>query len=243
MTSWQSKAYLTLVILFLVVLPIVIWAKFSVKPPKAGQADNLAQCLTEKNVKMYGAYWCSHCQAQKEAFGSSWQYVKYIECSLPGGKGQTQECLEAGIKSYPTWEFSDGERLSGEISLEVLGEKSGCTGTEEKEYLEIGQARVAVEIRDTEEGRNQGLSGRASLGADEGMLFVFDQTGIYGFWMKEMKFPLDFIWIKDNVVVEITENVGVDKMDIKPRTAINKVLEVNSGWVEKQGVKVGDTVK
>lgn len=126
MSSFKSKAYLTLAMLFLVALPIVIWAKLSFKSPEAGQHDNLAKCLAAKNVKMYGAYWCSHCQAQKKAFGSSWQYVKYIECSLPGGKGQTQECDKAGIEGYPTWEFGNGERLSGEISLEQLGEKGGC---------------------------------------------------------------------------------------------------------------------
>ena len=102
---------------------------------------------------------------------------------------------------------------------------------------------MAVEVRDTEEGRDQGLSGRESLGEDEGMLFVFDQPGIYGFWMKEMKFPLDFIWIRDNVVMEVMEKVGIEKMDIRPKEAVDKVLEVNSGWVERQGVKIGDAVK
>jgi len=109
--------------------------------------------------------------------------------------------------------------------------------------LTVGQAKVAVEISQTETSRQQGLSGRKSLGENEGMLFVFDQPGIYLFWMKGMKFPLDFIWIKDNAVAEITENVGVDRTDIRPKEAVDKVLEVNSGWVEKQGIKIGDAVK
>lgn len=112
-----------------------------------------------------------------------------------------------------------------------------------KNYLQIGNAQVAVEVRDTEAGRSQGLSGREKLAEDEGMLFVFDQPGIYGFWMKEMKFPLDFIWIKDNLVMEVTENVGVDRTDIRPKEAVDKVLEVNSGWAGKQGIKIGDAVK
>lgn len=241
MSSSQSKAVITLATVVLVVLPIVIWAKLSFKSPEAGQYDDLAKCLAAKNVRMYGAYWCSHCQAQKKAFGNSWQYIEYIECSLAGGKGQTQECNEAGIQVYPTWDLGNGERLSGEVSFEQLAEKSGCST--KKNYLQVGNAQVAVEVRDTEEGRSQGLSNREKLAEDEGMLFVFDQPGIYPFWMKGMKFSLDFIWIKDNAVAEITENIGVDRMDIQPKEAVDKVLEVNSGWVKKQGIKVGDAVK
>ena len=109
--------------------------------------------------------------------------------------------------------------------------------------LTVGQAKVAVEISQTETSRQQGLSGRKSLGENEGMLFVFDQPGIYLFWMKGMKFPLDFIWIKDNAVAEITENVGVERMDIRPKEAVDKVLEVNSGWVKENNVRVGDKIK
>ncbi len=79
---------------------------------------------------MYGAYWCPHCINQKEQFGPSWQYINYIECSLPGGRGQTTQCEQAGIEGYPTWEFGDGERASGELTFEMLSEKSGCVLTQ-----------------------------------------------------------------------------------------------------------------
>ena len=92
----------------------------------SGQYDDFAKCLTESDVKMYGAFWCSHCQNQKKLFGSSWQYVNYVECSLPGGQGQTEFCSNQGIEGYPTWEFKDGSRLGGEVSFNVLSEKSGC---------------------------------------------------------------------------------------------------------------------
>lgn len=241
MSSWQSKAVITLATLVLVVLPIVIWAKLSWKSPEAGQYDNLAKCLAAKNVRMYGAYWCVHCQNIKKAFGSSWQYIKYIECSLAGGKGQTEECNEAGIKGYPTWVFGNGEQLSGEVKLEQLAEKSGCLA--KTNYLRVGQSGVAVEVRDTEEGRSQGLSGREKLAEGEGMLFVFDQPGIYGFWMKGMKFPLDFVWIQGDEVVDLTENVSVGATDLKPKEPVDKVLEVNSGWVKQNNVRVGDKIK
>jgi len=76
---------------------------------------------------MYGAYWCSHCANQKALFGSSMKYVTYVECSLPDKSGQTEICRRANIESYPTWEFKDGTRLSGEIPLATLAEKTGCT--------------------------------------------------------------------------------------------------------------------
>src|SRR3989344_7082850 len=65
--------------------------------------DDFAKCLTEKGVKMYGAYWCGHCKTQKEMLGDSWQYVNYVECSNPDGT-PTAECTAAGIEGYPTWE-------------------------------------------------------------------------------------------------------------------------------------------
>lgn len=91
-----------------------------------GQYDSLAQCLTKKEVTMYGAYWCPHCLNQKKAFGTSWKYITYVECAIRGQQGQTQECTDAGITGYPTWTFPDGTKLQGEQSLESLGEKAGC---------------------------------------------------------------------------------------------------------------------
>lgn len=88
--------------------------------------DDFAKCLTDSGVKMYGAYWCSHCQNQKKMFGNSWEYINYVECSLPNRVGQTEECRETGIKGYPTWEFQDGKRIEGKLSFEQLSQYSNC---------------------------------------------------------------------------------------------------------------------
>ncbi len=88
--------------------------------------DSFAQCLTDNGVKMYGAFWCPHCQNQKDLFGSSFGKINYIECSLPDGSGQTNECTAAGINGYPTWEFKDGSRIEGEATFRQLGQKTGC---------------------------------------------------------------------------------------------------------------------
>ncbi len=92
-----------------------------------GQYDSLAQCLTEKGVKFYGAYWCPHCAEQKRLFGKSMSYITYIECGVPGNqRGMTQACEEAKIESYPTWIFPDGTRMTGEQFPQKLAEKAGC---------------------------------------------------------------------------------------------------------------------
>lgn len=92
-----------------------------------GKYDAFAQCLTSKGAKFYGAYWCPHCQNQKAMFGTSEKYLPYIECSTPNGQGQLPVCNDKNITGYPTWEFADGSRLSGEVPLKTLAEKTGCT--------------------------------------------------------------------------------------------------------------------
>jgi len=109
-----------------VVIAVFVVGKKPANGPSPAPTDALAQCLTAKGVKMYGAYWCSHCQNQKKEFGSSWQYASYVECALPGNQGQTKECEDAGIKGYPTWVFPGGKQLPGEQSFETLAQESGC---------------------------------------------------------------------------------------------------------------------
>jgi hypothetical protein len=89
--------------------------------------DAFAKCLTAKQAKMYGAFWCPHCEEQKEKFGSSFQYAPYIECGIKGSKGIEPVCTQAGIKRFPTWIFADGTRVEGEHELNFLGEQTGCS--------------------------------------------------------------------------------------------------------------------
>ncbi|MBI2631008.1 hypothetical protein HYW73_02225 [Candidatus Nomurabacteria bacterium] len=91
-----------------------------------GKYDEFAACLKDKGAVFYGAFWCPHCQTQKKLFGSSQKLLPYVECSTADGRGQTQGCIEKEVKSYPTWEFADGSRLSGEIPLAQLAEKTSC---------------------------------------------------------------------------------------------------------------------
>lgn len=115
----------------------------------------------------------------------------------------------------------------------------------------INQARFKVEIADTKGKRSRGLSGKASLAEDEGMLFIFQSEDRYPFWMKGVNFPLDFIWIKGDQVVDLSENIPPadpgqrdETLPIyAPKEAVDKVLEVKAGTISRLQIKVGDGVK
>ena len=107
-----------------IVVGLVVF--FSSNNSQPGKFDVFAQCLNDKGAVFYGAYWCPHCKNQKAMFGKSEQYLNYIECSTPDRRGRTQECKDKKIEGYPTWEFADGSRESGEDSLEKLAEKTSC---------------------------------------------------------------------------------------------------------------------
>lgn len=114
--------------------------------------------------------------------------------------------------------------------------------------LQIGDSRLQVEIADTPERREQGLSGRERIGAD-GMLFVFDRPDRYPFWMKQMRFALDFVWIAEGEVVEITANVpeptSFDSTDLtvyRPAMNISMMLEIPAGQAQRLGIEIGDQV-
>jgi hypothetical protein len=89
--------------------------------------DQFAQCLTARQAKMYGLYWCPHCQDQKELFGGSFNYVNYVECGIEGVHDETAECKAAGAKLFPSWKFGDAPLREGLVSMDGLSEKTGCS--------------------------------------------------------------------------------------------------------------------
>ena len=109
--------------------------------------------------------------------------------------------------------------------------------------LLIGDKTISVEIADTVRERMLGLSGRVSLSSDTGMLFVFDEPGKYGIWMKDMNFPIDILWL-DNLytVVDIQKNVSPETFPevFVPENPALYVLEMNAGAVDEYNVKIGD---
>ena len=109
-------------------LAIVAWGiyYFAYYRKPVSTLDGFAKCLNKSGAKMYGAWWCPHCQDQKELFGYAFQYVNYVECSAPGQRTENDSCKTAGIKNFPTWQFADGARAEGTLHLPVLSEKTGC---------------------------------------------------------------------------------------------------------------------
>lgn len=113
----------------LVIIAIVgglVWL-LATQAKKPGKYDALAQCISDSGAIFYGAFWCPHCQATKAMFGRSAKLLPYVECSEPDGQGQLQVCIDKNITGYPTWEFADGSRLSGERTFEELAEKTNCS--------------------------------------------------------------------------------------------------------------------
>lgn len=109
----------------------------------------------------------------------------------------------------------------------------------------IRRGCVSVELAVTSEAQQRGLSGRAVLPPTQGMLFIFAAPGVPSFWMKDMQFPIDIIWINNQTVVDVSENVPVPKNfwelpTYSPSSPVTHVLEVNAGWASANGVQIGD---
>jgi len=113
--------------------------------------------------------------------------------------------------------------------------------------VKIGDAKFEVEVADSVLKKARGLSNRGGLPENKGMLFVFDISGQYPFWMKGMNFPLDIIWIKGDKIIGIEKNIpppaaGEILKSYQPAESIDKVLEINAGSSDELGIKVGDKV-
>jgi uncharacterized membrane protein (UPF0127 family) len=105
---------------------------------------------------------------------------------------------------------------------------------------------VSAEIAATPEERGAGLSGRTELPDGTGMLFIFDQPGLYPFWMRAMNFPIDIVWIMDTTVVSVAPDVSAalaDQLKTKVSSGpANRVLELPAGYAEAHGVVAGATL-
>ncbi|OGY44717.1 MAG: hypothetical protein A3B89_01265 [Candidatus Buchananbacteria bacterium RIFCSPHIGHO2_02_FULL_40_13] len=111
----------------------------------------------------------------------------------------------------------------------------------------IAEQKFNIELAKTAKEKTIGLSQRKKLPEKNGLLFVYERSLIPTFWMKDMKFPIDIIWIKDDMVVGYEKNLNpvageVDLPIYQPRAFVNYVLEINAGLVEKYGIRVGDKV-
>jgi len=91
------------------------------------QLAALADHLRENGAVVYGAYWCPHCQEQKQMFGPAASSLPYVECDPRGANAQPGACQAAGVRAYPTWVIG-GQRIEGEVTPSELARLSGFGG-------------------------------------------------------------------------------------------------------------------
>ncbi|MEK7071616.1 MAG: DUF192 domain-containing protein [Patescibacteria group bacterium] len=114
------------------------------------------------------------------------------------------------------------------------------------QYVEIAGKRIKVEVVATPEARALGLSGRERLKEDEGLLFIFPNSAAHLFWMKDMKFSIDIIWLdEDGRVVYIKKNARPESYPevFKPEQNAKYVLEVLAGFSDKNNLKDGNGIE
>lgn len=112
---------------------------------------------------------------------------------------------------------------------------------------EINGHVFSLYLAQTSEEQSVGLAKYNKINQNQGMLFLFQKADNYSFWMKDMQFPIDIIFIKDNKVVDIFQKVPVSSNENLPvyttKTKADKVLEINSGLAKKYGIKIGSEIK
>jgi len=133
------------------------------------------------------------------------------------------------------------------LFLVVVGGVVGYSVTQpQPTRIWISNVVLVVEIANTPAAQQKGLSGRSSLPSDHGMLFVFDHEGYWGFWMVDMKFPLDIIWFDSNRQVVFMEQdlppcTPESCPVFTPNAQAMYVLEVNAGFVSAHQITFGMT--
>lgn len=110
----------------------------------------------------------------------------------------------------------------------------------------LGGETLKLEIANTDALREQGLSGRKTMGSTEGMLFDFPQDGYHSFWMKDMLLPVDIIWFDaENRIVDVRERVQPSSYPeiFAPRVPARYVVELPEGFFEKHALKIGNILE
>lgn len=123
------------------------------------------------------------------------------------------------------------------------------TNSVNKPMVTINEKKFSAEIAKTDLQKEKGLSIYNKINDDFAMVFPFVNPGFYTFWMKDMKFSIDIIYVKNNKIVDIFQNIPYPKSATsplpfyKPSNLSDTVLEINSGLSKKYNFKKGNSVK
>ena len=146
------------------------------------------------------------------------------------------------VAAEPSWSLPFFKNSHALIKLENLFRT--IVGLPTKGFATLKDIPLTVELAETPSQWERGLSGRSNLEEGSGMLFIFPQYHVPIFWMKDMQFGLDMIWLSGGKVVDITVDapkpVGDKLPTYSPRQAVNMVLEVPAGWSAKNNITLGD---
>jgi|GEM_PF-1242834 len=146
---------------------------------------------------------------------------------------------------WANWSLSSKDQSLSVSQLITLPDHLPLSG---RFATQTGQIKLLkLELVNSQSGIGWGLSGREKIGSD-GMLFVFRQAQVPQFWMKEMLFDLDFVWLLDGEVVDLTADVKAPRLDISldslptysPGRPVNMVLEVPAGSIDTWQLQLGD---
>lgn len=156
------------------------------------------------------------------------------------------------IQIYRVEPKDEAQILLGKQTIRFKNTSVGLTNTdllsEKKAFVKIKDKEFKAELANTLETRTIGLSRRSKMNEDDAMLFVFDNPAYHSFWMKDMKFDIDIIWIYYDTIIDIKENVRhplTQNLDLElysPKSKGNMVLEIVAGTASKYGFSIGDRV-
>lgn len=121
---------------------------------------------------------------------------------------------------------------------------TACAHGKDAVVLTVGTAQVSVEIADEPSERSRGLMYRDTLGADDGMLFVYPDAAERSFWMHNTRIPLSIAYLDpEGRVVHLADMTPLSDTSVPSGAPAMYALEVNAGWFARHGVHVGDVVK
>ncbi|MEA2715200.1 MAG: uncharacterized protein QOG91_228 [Candidatus Parcubacteria bacterium] len=137
--------------------------------------------------------------------------------------------------------FSKSSEMTGSLGEEANSALQSPTSSPTVS-VQAPQGTISALVADTPQSKEKGLGGRASLPANQGMLFVFSEPGMQAFWMKDMKFSLDMVWIgADKKIVGVSADISPDSYPqiFLPPSPVLYVLELNAGATKKYALQAG----
>src|SRR3989338_10847621 len=149
-----------------------------------------------------------------------------------------------------------GRQFTSSQFISPTGQGEATRQAQKKDTTSVilGDLKIEATVVDNADERKKGLSENEDLAISSGMLFVFEKSDTYAIWMKNMKFPIDIIWIDglptgQKKIVDIAQNAtaepGKNDEELKiyrPKTPARYVLEINAGLSKLHNLQVGDAV-